>query len=364
MRVLCAPDKFKHACSAEQAARAMAEGARLAAPGAQIETLPLADGGEGTLEALKRHFPRLVPVVAHDALRRPVATVIALNEGGTRALVESAQACGLWRLTRRERNPLLTDSFGVGEMIAAALDAGAREIMLGLGGSATSDGGAGMLAALGARLLDARGSDAPPAGGKIGSVHALDTSSLRHAPVTALCDILLPMLGPEAAGPQFLAQKGADHAAARTLQANLAHWAQVAGADGRAPGSGAAGGLGYGVLLLGGRLTSGAETVLELTGFERRLSGVDLVLTGEGSYDAQTAKGKLIHAMAAICAKAGVPLIVLAGRARAKPLPGVSAIYAMEAAGKSRLKDTAENLTRLARQAVSDAMKQHPQISN
>jgi glycerate kinase len=362
IRILCAPDKFKQACSADEAARAMADGVRRAAPGADIRVLPLADGGEGTLEVLREVFPQRKQVPTCDARGRKVTAAIAFSDDGTRALVESAQACGLWRLDEGERNPLETETRGVGQLIAAALDAGAREIMLGLGGSATCDGGAGMLHALGAKFY----SDAEivPTGGTLKDLRRVDLSGidkrLQSVQLIALCDVTSPMIGPNSATRRYTVQKGGSTRMIHKLEQNLDRLVKCAAkagvlATGLEPGSGAAGGLGYGAMLLGGQLQAGAATVLELIGFEKQMAGVDLVLTGEGSYDEQTAEGKLVAALGQACGKARVPLVVLAGAARPVNVEGVTAAFSVNIPGarkQDNLNATLESLRRHAAAVV------------
>ncbi|MBX3459842.1 MAG: glycerate kinase [Planctomycetes bacterium] len=363
MRILCAPDKFKQACTAAQAAQAMAAGAREA--GAQADALPLADGGEGTLEVLKAAFPARKPVPATDALGRDVPTIIALSPDGKRALVESAQACGLWRLEESERNPLETDTRGVGLMIKAALDFGVTEILLGLGGSATSDGGGGMCHELGARFYDDSGEVVLPTGGRLKDLRKADFSGLdprlKSVKLTALCDVLSPLLGPQGASRKYVAQKGGTTRAMHKLEEGLSIYAQCAanaGAkfNGLEPGSGAAGGLGFGTLLLGGSLIAGAQQVLELIGFTQMVKNYDLVLSGEGSYDEQTAEGKLIAALAAQCRQAGKKLVVLAGTTRPVQIEGVTAVFTISPHGgrlQDRLTETVESLRQHAAAIVS-----------
>jgi glycerate kinase len=364
LRVLCAPDKFKQACPAARAASAIAAG--VADAGGTPTTLPLADGGEGTLDVLAPAFPQRVAVRVRGPLGTPVEAAIGLSADGRRALVESAQACGLWRLEEHERDPLRTGTLGVGDMIRAALDAGVSEILIGLGGSATSDGGAGMAVALGARVLDAAGRDAEPTGGGLLKARALDLAGLdarlRRVKLTALCDVMTPMLGEHGASRKFVVQKGGTTRALHKLEEGLALLqlaAQQAGINlkGTEPGTGSAGGLGFGVAgLLGGMLRPGADAVLDLLDFSRLLRETDLVITGEGSYDAQTAEGKLIAALAARCQAAGVPLCVLAGVvAPDVALPGVTAAFGIARFGarkQDNLDETEANLRRASAQVT------------
>ncbi|MBX3473110.1 MAG: glycerate kinase [Planctomycetes bacterium] len=359
-RVLCAPDKFKQACSALQAAQAIARGVSDAAGLPAL--LPLADGGEGTLDVLAAAFPRRETVKVRGPLGTPVDAVLGLTADGRRALVESAQACGLWRLDESERDPLKTSTFGVGEMIRHALDAGATEISVGLGGSATSDGGAGMAVALGARILDAEGNDIQPTGGALIKARRLDLSGLdtrlRTVSLSALCDVSTPLLGEQGASRKFVVQKGGTTRALHKLEESLA-MLQLASLEagvklkGTEPGTGAAGGLGFGVAaLLGGKLRHGADAVLDLLDFSRLLGAADLVITGEGSFDHQTAEGKLVAAVAARCHAAGVPLVVLAGVVEPDMnLPGVTAAFGIARFGarkQDNLDETEANLQRHA----------------
>ncbi|MCC7507900.1 MAG: glycerate kinase [Planctomycetes bacterium] len=358
MLILCAPDKFKQACSAGQAAEALAAGVRAA--GADARVLPLADGGDGTLEVLKAAFPTSKQVAARDALGRDVPTVIGVSADGKRAMVESAQACGLWRLAEHERNPLETDTYGVGQMIKAALELGVDEILLGLGGSATSDGGAGMCAALGTKFFDGNNAELLPTGGRLKDLRRVDFSALdprlKTVRLQAMCDVMSPMLGPHGASRKYVVQKGGTTRAMHKLEEGLSIYAQCARnagarADGLEPGSGAAGGMGFGTLLLGGKLIEGARKVLELIGFERLLKGVDAVFTGEGSYDEQTADGKLIAALAHACNAAHVPLVVLAGTTRPVSIEGVTAVFTISPHGgrlQDRLTETEAALTQHA----------------
>lgn len=365
MKVICAPDKFKQCCTAAEAAKAMAQGVLSAAPDADVTELPIADGGEGTLHALREAFPERKSVKVQDALGREVEAEFALN--GERALIESAQACGLWRLDEHDRNPAVTHTFGVGQLILAALDAGAKEIHVGLGGSATSDGGAGMARALGAKFTDGDGNEVEPTGESLLKVRAVHISKLdprlKNVKVLALCDVLAPMLGEHGASRQFVVQKGGTTRTMHKLEEGLA-MLQLACANaglrgnGLEPATGAAGGLGFGLYsFCNAELLHGAHEVLRLNGFDKLLEGADVVLTGEGSYDAQTANGKLISVLGEYCQQAGVPLVVLAGAADDVPIPGVTAAFNISThgdrkqdslnAGKANLQRHAAYVTRL-----------------
>lgn len=358
MRVLCAPDKFKQACTAAQAAEALALG--VADAGATPVAMPLADGGEGTLNVLASVFPDQRRATVKDALGRDVEAVFALSADGSRALVESAQACGLWRIDEADRNPLKTHTYGVGQLMLAALETGARELLVSLGGSATSDGGLGMLVALGAKATSLKGELADHTGAALFTLDKLDLGGLdkrlQGVKLTALCDVQTRLLGPEGSSRKFLVQKGGTTRAIDTLEAGLEVLTSVAGGDPYAPGSGAAGGLGYALALIGARLKPGAAAILEALHFDEVLKGVDLVLTGEGTYDVQTADGKLISALAARCKSAGKPLVVLAGVAKTGfEIEGVTAKFGISPHGQ-RLQDclneTEANLRHHARDVV------------
>lgn len=344
MRVICAPDKFKQCCTAAEAAKALATGMLSVNPDAEVIELPIADGGEGTLDALKDAFPERKSVKVQDALGREVDAEFALND--EQALIESAQACGLWRLAEPDRNPAVTHTYGVGQLISAALNAGATEVFVGLGGSATSDGGAGMARALGAKFLDDNGNELEPTGDTLMKVRKLDLSALdprlQDVKVRALCDVLAPMLGEHGASRQFVVQKGGTTRTMHKLEEGLA-MLQLACAnaglkgDGLEPATGAAGGLGFGLYsFCNAELLHGAHEVLKLNGFEKLLAGTTVVLTGEGSFDEQTANGKLIDVLGEYCKQAGVPLIVLAGSAENVDIPGVTAALSISTFGERR----------------------------
>jgi glycerate kinase len=328
MRLVLAPDSFKGALGATQACAAMADGIRRVVPEAEIRAIPLADGGEGTTEALVAATGGWIqsvevtgPLTAERA--RVEAQLGWLGEG--RAVLEMASASGLPLVSPEQRNPLHTTSFGTGELIAAALEAGAHHLILGIGGSATNDLGAGMAQALGVRFLrgDGEAIVEPLSGKRLPEVASIDLSGLHPALATCrlevACDVDNPLLGPHGATAVYGPQKGATPAMAAELEASLAHLiALLETATGRQvrerPGAGAAGGMGAMLLALtAAELRPGIALVLEASGFAAALDGADLVLTGEGRVDAQTAHGKTIHGVARAAAAAGVPVVVIAG---------------------------------------------------
>ena len=328
-RVVVAPAPFKGALSASAAARAIAAGVRLAAPGATTVVLPVADGGEGTMEALvaATHGRRRGVTVA-DPLGRPVDAGLGELAGGV-AVVELAQASGFELLTDRERDPEATSTRGTGELIRAALDLGARRIIVGLGGSATTDGGLGLAAALGVRALDADGALLAGRGSDLERVARLDLSGrdprLDDTAIQVACDVDNPFHGPRGAAHVFGPQKGATPEGVARLDRGLANLAAVVrrqtGIDlQELPGAGAAGGAAGGMAaLLGAELTAGAPLVLDALRFAERLQGADLCLTGEGRLDQTSAGGKAPLAVAAACAAAGVPCVALCGEVALGP---------------------------------------------
>ncbi len=318
--VVCAPDSFKHALTARQAAAAMAEGVRDAWPDAVAVELPLSDGGEGFTDALAGALgARLIEVPVLDALGRDAVGVIAV--AGPLAVIEAASAVGLEAIADDERAIWDADTRGVGQLIAAALDAGATELLIGLGGSATNDAGAGMLARLGVRFLDASGRPVATTPRGLRELAAMDPSGLdphaREPRVRVACDVDTPLTGERGASAVFGPQKGATPADVPLLDAVLAG---VAARSTRpdladAPGSGAAGGLGFALVAhLGAELGPGIELVADLVSLDDRVDGATLVLTGEGSADAQTLAGKAPAGIVAAARRHGVPVAIFAGR--------------------------------------------------
>ena len=325
MRVLVAPDSFKGSLTAVQAARAMSRGVRAVFPEAEVREVPIADGGEGTVEALvEATLGRLLRRTVTGPLGEPVEAAFGVLGDGATAVVETAAASGLPLVPEARRDPRLTTTRGTGELVRAALDAGKRRIVIGLGGSATNDGGAGLARALGVRFLDGAGEELPEGGAALTRLARLDLRGLD--PRLAACDLVVacdvdnPLCGPRGASAVFGPQKGATPAAVQELDAALCRFAEVAAAaTGRAgaathPGAGAAGGLGAGLLFFTpARFRPGVELVLEAVGFAELLKGVDLVITGEGHTDGQTAMGKAPVGVASLARRQGVPVICLSG---------------------------------------------------
>ncbi|MFI1391882.1 glycerate kinase [Streptomyces griseoaurantiacus] len=342
-RVLVAADKFKGSLTAAEVAERVTTGLRRVVPDLEVESLPVADGGDGTVAAaVAAGFARReVPVAG--PLGGEVAAAFALR-GGT-AVVEMAEASGLQRLPGGVPAPLTASTHGTGELLRAALDAGARTLVLGVGGSASTDGGAGMLTALGARLLDAGGAPVPPGGGGLAALASADLSGLdprlAEAELVLAADVDNPLTGPKGAAAVYGPQKGASPQDVRALDAALARFAGVleASLGARAaecaatPGAGAAGGLGHAALLLGARFRPGIEVMLEVLGFAPALERASLVITGEGSLDAQTLHGKAPAGVAAAARAAGRQVVAVCGRLALSPgelaAAGVSRAYAL-----------------------------------
>lgn len=324
MRVIVAPDSFKGSASAPEVATAMERGIRTVFPDADVVAFPIADGGEGTVDALVAATAgRIETRTVRGPLGEPVAARWGVLGDGTTAVVETAAASGLPLVPPERRDPRVTTTFGTGELLRAVLDAGLRTIVVGLGGSATNDGGAGLLRALGVRLLDAGGRDLPDGGAALAGLARIDATGLdprlSETELLVACDVDNPLTGPRGASAVFGPQKGATPEAVRALDAALARFAQVArtvtGRDvASIPGAGAAGGLGAGLLFFTpARLRPGIELVLAATRFAEAVAGADLVLTGEGRTDAQTAMGKAPVGVAAAARAKGVPVICLSG---------------------------------------------------
>ncbi|MER7765183.1 glycerate kinase [Streptomyces sp. NPDC097619] len=323
-RVLIAADKFKGSLTAVQVAERVTAGLRSAVPGVEVETLPVADGGDGTVAAAVAAGFERREVRVTGPLGEPVTAAYALR--GETAVVEMAEASGLQLLPKGVFAALTATTYGSGELLKAALDAGATTIVFGVGGSATTDGGAGMLAALGAEFLTADGRPVGPGGGALAELASADLSGVdpRFASVDFVLasDVDNPLTGPKGAPAVYGPQKGASPEDVATLDAALAHYARVlekaigpkATELAASPGAGGAGGIGYGALLLGASFRPGIELMLEVLGFAPALERATLVITGEGSLDEQTLHGKAPAGVAAAARAAGKPVVAVCGR--------------------------------------------------
>lgn len=369
-RYLCAPDSFKESLTAMEAARAMAQGIENADHDAEVRCLPMADGGEGTARALvdaTGGSMRAVPV--HDPLGRPVEGHFGLLADGTTAVVETAEASGLALLEAKERNPLIASSYGTGELMLAAVRSGAKRIIVGLGGSATNDAGAGLLQALGVRLLDKNGNDLAHGGAALANLTTIDISTmdpaLKNVAITAACDVTNPLTGPTGASAVFGPQKGASKDDVATLDAALAHFAQVIDSQlgvavNDVPGAGAAGGIGAALKgFLNAEFRPGIAIVIEQSGLDAAAQWADVVFTGEGSIDFQTKFGKTPAGVAETAKRHGKPVIAVAGHIGTGidelHEVGIDAVFGIAPGAASLselLADAAANVTRTTEQIV------------
>ncbi len=334
LRVVVAPDSFKGSATAPEVAAALARGWRRARPADVVVEVPMADGGEGTLDAVLASERAVVHV---ETVRLPGGLEHRARWAavGDRAVVELAECCGLPLVGTGDPGGADTDALG--RVLAASLDAGVAEVTLAVGGSASSDGGSGALRALGLRVLDASGADVASGGLGLAAATRVDTGALRPAPsrgVTILCDVTAPLLGPSGAAHVFGPQKGASPAQVVALDAALARWHAVLDGDADQPGAGAAGGTAYGFATLWGAvLRPGAAAVASLVGLPDAAAGADVVVTGEGRWDTQSLTGKVAGHVLELAAAAGARGVVVAGDLAA-PLPaGVDGWSLVDAAG-------------------------------
>ena len=323
-KILLVPDSFKGTLSSRQVCQVMAGQLRRFFPQAQVKSIPVADGGEGSVEAFLAAAggERRTRTVT-GPFGEPVEAFYGILGDGRTAVIEMAACAGL-PLAEGRLNPERATTYGVGELLLAAKEAGCTKAILGLGGSCTNDGGAGAAAALGAKFTRADGTAFVPTGGTLGEIAALDVSPVAQAlqgmELTAMCDIDNPLYGEAGAAAVFAPQKGADAAMVARLDAGLRHLGQVAarclGRDfSHLPGAGAAGGLGFGMAAFcGAQLRMGIDAVLDAVGFDSLLPGTDMVFTGEGKIDSQSARGKVVSGVAARCRKAGVPVVAVVGQ--------------------------------------------------
>lgn len=323
-KILLVPDSFKGTLSSRQVCQVMAGQLRRFFPQAQVKSIPVADGGEGSVEAFLAAAggERRTRTVT-GPFGEPVEAFYGVLGDGRTAVIEMAACAGL-PLAEGRLNPERATTYGVGELLLAAKEAGCTKAILGLGGSCTNDGGVGAAAALGAKFTRADGTAFVPTGGTLGEIAALDVSPVAQAlqgmELTAMCDIDNPLYGEAGAAAVFAPQKGADAAMVARLDAGLRHLGQVSarclGRDfSHLPGAGAAGGLGFGMAAFcGAQLRMGIDAVLDAVGFDSLLPGTDVVFTGEGKIDSQSARGKVVSGVAARCRKAGVPVVAVVGQ--------------------------------------------------
>jgi glycerate 2-kinase len=325
MKFVLAPDSFKESMTAKNAALAMEKGILSVFPDAECVIVPMADGGEGTVESLvSMTNGKIIKTEVLGPLGEKVIAEYGLLGEGKTAVIEMASASGLELIKPEHRDPLVTTTYGTGELIKHALNKGVSRILIGIGGSATNDGGAGMLQALGVSFKDKNGEELPFGGGSLNRLDSIDLSGLdgriKMVKIDVACDVTNPLIGKNGASAIFGPQKGATPELVEFLDHNLAHFAEVIKQElgkeiAYLEGAGAAGGLGAGLMaFLNAHLKKGVELVIEYTGLEERVKGADYVFTGEGSIDGQTLFGKTPYGVATIAQKYSIPVIAFAGK--------------------------------------------------
>lgn len=362
MKIVVAPDKFKGSLNAAEVCAAVTEGINQAGIMAEVVAIPMGDGGEGTCEILTSHTKgewRNAETV--DPLLRPIIARYGVSPDGLRAFIEMAAASGLQLLGATERNPLQTSTLGTGMLIRHALDCGAREVVVGVGGSATNDCGIGIAAAFGYTFLDAAGKPLPPTGASLLQVASIvpPSTGLVKTNVTVLCDVRNPLFGPDGAANVFAAQKGADKSTVGLLDDGLRNVARVVlgdfGVDMNFPCAGAGGGVGAGLrFFVGGRIVEGIDYVMNVVAIENAIMDADLVITGEGKLDRQSLSGKVVSGVARVCAARQRPLLIITGKNELDDtalIPGNVEVISFTSGGISQ-KEAINN----ARQLISSRM--------
>lgn len=325
MRFVIAPDSFKSSASAKEVAQAIADGLKVAFPDGEYDLIPMADGGEGTVEALVAATGgKIVHATVTGPLGEPVESSFGILGDGETAVIEMAAAAGLNLVPPEKRNPLFTTTYGVGELIKAALNEGCRRLIIGIGGSATNDGGAGMAQALGAKLLDSNGNEIGFGGIELGKLARIDISGLdkrlKESEILVACDVTNPLTGPKGASAVYGPQKGATPEAVKILDENLHHYAEVIRRDlgvdvEHVPGAGAAGGLGAGLMAFcQAKLIRGVDLIVQAVKLDERVQTADLVITGEGKLDFQTGFGKVPYGVAKVAKRYSKPVIAIVGQ--------------------------------------------------
>ena len=325
MKIVVAPDSFKECLSAKEVAENIAIGIKKVLPGSLIHEIPISDGGEGVLDTLLNGVGgKRISVLVMDPLMRTIEAQYGILKDKKTAVIEMAKASGLELLKEYEKNPLHTSTFGTGQMIKDALNRGCDKFIIGIGGSATNDGGAGMVRALGAKFMDDEGDDIPEGGGSLNQLNTIDLTyfdkRIQSCEVVVACDVSNPLTGPNGASMVYGEQKGGSKKDLQILDTNLAHYAHcieiMLGIDiDQIPGAGAAGGTGAGLMaFLKGKLVNGIELILRTLKIEEHLKEAHLVFTGEGKIDGQTLQGKTIYGIATLAKKHNVPVIVITGK--------------------------------------------------
>jgi len=324
MKIIIAPDSFKGNLSALEVAKLIEKGVRRVYPGAKIIKIPMADGGEGTVKSLVDATKgKIIRKEVTGPLGKRIKASYGILGDKKTAIIEMASASGLPLVPKKKRNPLLTTTYGTGELIRDALDKGSRKIIVGIGGSATVDGGAGMAQALGVRLLDKKGREIGFGGGALGNLESIDVSKMderiKKTEVLVASDVDNPLTGPKGAAKVYAPQKGATPSMVERLEKNLKRYASIIKRDLKKdikdiPGTGAAGGLGAGLIaFLDAKIRLGVDIVIETVGLEKRLKDADLVITGEGKMDSQTIYGKTPIGVAKLAKKHKIPVVAIVG---------------------------------------------------
>ncbi|ABY93176.1 Glycerate kinase [Thermoanaerobacter sp. X514] len=324
VKILIAPDKFKESLSALKVADSIEKGILKVFPKAVIVKVPMADGGEGTVESLvDATGGKIIKTNVKDPLFRDIESFYGILGDGKTAVIEMAAASGLYLLKDYERNPMITTTYGTGQLIKDALDKGCRKFIIAIGGSATNDGGTGMATALGVKFYDKDGREIGLGGGELSKIYSIDTSNLderlKECEFIVACDVANPLIGENGASRVYAPQKGATKEMVEVLDKNLEHYGKLLEKYFNkkiidVPGSGAAGGLGAGLMaFLNAQLKSGIEIIIETLKLEEKIKEADIVISGEGKIDFQTAFGKTISGIAKLCKKHNKPLIVIAG---------------------------------------------------
>jgi len=324
MKIVIAPDSFKGSLTALEVAKAIKEGIKRVMPESEIAIVPMADGGEGTVQALADATGgKIITEEVHDPLMKKIKADFGILGDGVTAVIEMAAASGLPLVPLNQRNPMLTTTYGTGELIRFAMDRGCRRLIVGIGGSATVDGGAGMAQALGVKLLDSAGNNIPAGGGGLEFLDRIDVSGIdtRISETTTIvaCDVDNPLTGPKGSAEVYGPQKGATQDMVQKLDGYLGRYADIIKRDLSVdvkdiPGSGAAGGLGAGLMaFLNAKLRSGIEIVIDTSGLEKQLKDADLAITGEGKIDRQTIYGKTPIGVAKCAKKFDIPVIAICG---------------------------------------------------
>lgn len=372
MRFVLAPDSFKESLTAKEVADAMEIGIKKVFPDAECIKVPMADGGEGTVQSLVDGTNgKMYEVSVTGPLGESVNARYGILGDNETAVIEMAEASGIHYVEKEKRNPLITTTFGTGEVIKAALDKGVKKVIIGIGGSATNDGGAGMIQALGGRLLDQYGNDLPFGGGALNKLSKIDLTNfdkrINDIKIEVACDVNNPLTGEEGASAIFGPQKGATEEMINMLDSNLSHYAKIVkdqlGKDMASKnGAGAAGGLGFALIsFCNGELKPGIEIVIKYSNLDTKIQGASYVLTGEGSIDEQTKFGKTPYGVAQIAKKYKIPVIAVAGNigkgveelydlgfnSILSIMPGVMTLEKALSTGKENIERTVENIARL-----------------